>query len=112
AKVAREAARDRAYVAGAIGPLGLRIEPYGPTSFAEAREMFKAQAVALLEGGVELFCLETFSDVSEIRQAIAAIRKLCDLPIIAQMTIMTDGNTMIGTTPELFTERVETYSAD
>jgi methionine synthase / methylenetetrahydrofolate reductase(NADPH) len=112
ARVAREAARERAYVAGAIGPLGLRIEPYGPTSFAEAREMFKAQAVALLEGGVDLFCLETFSDVSEIRQAIAAIRELCDLPIIAQMTIMTDGNTMFGTTPELFTERLDEWGAD
>ncbi|HKN82528.1 MAG TPA: homocysteine S-methyltransferase family protein, partial [Pyrinomonadaceae bacterium] len=75
AKVAREAARDRAYVAGAIGPLGLRIEPYGPTSFDEARELFKAQAEALLEGGVDLFILETFSDVSEIRQAIAAIKQ-------------------------------------
>src|ERR687893_203031 len=59
AKVAREAAGDRAYVAGAIGPLGLRIEPYGPTSYAEARELFKQQVVALLEGGVDLFCLET-----------------------------------------------------
>jgi methionine synthase I (cobalamin-dependent)/5,10-methylenetetrahydrofolate reductase len=112
ARVAREAAGERAYVAGAIGPLGLRIEPYGPTSFAEAREMFKAQAVALLEGGVDLFCLETFSDVSEIRQAIAAVRELCDLPIIAQMTIMTDGNTMFGTTPELFTERLDEWGAD
>jgi homocysteine S-methyltransferase len=112
ARVAREAAGERAYVAGAIGPLGLRIEPYGPTSFAEAREMFKAQAEALLEGGVDLFCLETFSDVSEIRQAIAAVRELCDLPIIAQMTIMTDGNTMFGTTPELFTERLDEWGAD
>jgi homocysteine S-methyltransferase len=74
--------------------------------------MFKAQAVALLEGGVDLFCLETFSDVSEIRQAIAAVRELCDLPIIAQMTIMTDGNTMFGTTPELFTERLDEWGAD
>jgi methionine synthase I (cobalamin-dependent)/5,10-methylenetetrahydrofolate reductase len=112
AKVAREAAGDRAYVAGAIGPLGLRIEPYGPTSFDEARDLFKAQAVALLEGGVDLFCLETFSDVSEMRQAIAAVRELCDLPIIAQMTIMTDGNTMFGTTPELFTERLDEWGAD
>jgi len=112
AKVAREAAGERAYVAGAIGPLGLRIEPYGPTSFAEARDLFKAQAHALLEGGVDLFCLETFSDVSEIRQAIAAIRDVCDLPIIAQMTIMTDGNTMFGTTPELFTERLDEWGAD
>jgi homocysteine S-methyltransferase len=112
ARIAREAAGDRAYVAGAIGPLGLRIEPYGPTSFEEAKEMFKAQAVALLEGGVDLFCLETFSDVSEIRQAIAAIRELCDLPIVAQMTIMTDGNTLFGTTPELFTERLDKWGAD
>ncbi|HET7160411.1 MAG TPA: homocysteine S-methyltransferase family protein, partial [Burkholderiales bacterium] len=112
AKVAREAAGERAYVAGAIGPLGLRIEPYGPTSFEEARELFKAQVVALLEGGVELFCLETFSDVSEIRQAIAAIREVCNLPIIAQMTIMTDGNTMFGTTPALFTERLDEWGAD
>ncbi|HET7287770.1 MAG TPA: bifunctional homocysteine S-methyltransferase/methylenetetrahydrofolate reductase, partial [Pyrinomonadaceae bacterium] len=112
AKIAREAAADRAYVAGAIGPLGLRIEPYGPTSFDEARDMFKAQAVGLLEGGVELFCLETFSDVSEMRQAISAVREVCDLPIIAQMTIMTDGNTMFGTTPELFTERLDEWGAD
>jgi len=112
ARVAREAAGDRAYVAGAIGPLGLRIEPYGPTSYDEARDLFKAQAVALLEGGVDLFCLETFSDVSEIRQAIAAVRELCDLPIIAQMTIMTDGNTLFGTTPEILTERLDNWGAD
>ncbi len=112
AKLAREAAGDRAYVAGAIGPLGLRIEPYGPTSFEEAKEMFKDQASALLEGNLDLFVLETFSDVSEIRQAIRAIRELCDLPIIAQMTIMTDGNTQFGTTPEVFTERLDQWGAD
>ena len=112
AKLAREAAAERAYVAGAIGPLGVRIEPYGPTSFDEAKDLFKAQAIALLEGGVDLFCLETFSDVSEIRQAIRAIRELCDLPIIAQMTIMTDGNTVFGTTPEIFTERLDQWGAD
>ena len=112
ARLAREAAKDRAYVAGAIGPLGLRIEPYGPTSFDEAKEMFRAQAVGLLEGGIDLFIVETFSDVSEIRQAIRAIRELCDLPIIAQMTIMTDGNTLFGTTPEVFTERLDQWGAD
>jgi methionine synthase / methylenetetrahydrofolate reductase(NADPH) len=112
AKLAREAAKERAYVAGAIGPLGLRIEPYGPTSFDEAKDLFSAQAAALLEGGVDLFIVETFSDVSEIRQAIRAIRELCDLPIIAQMTIMTDGNTLFGTTPEVFTERLDVWGAD
>ncbi len=112
ARVAREAAADRAYVAGAVGPLGLRIEPYGPTSFDEAKDLFKAQASALLDGGVDLFILETFSDLSEIRQAMRAVRELCDLPIIAQMTIQTDGNTLFGTTPEHLTERLDQWGAD
>src|ERR687884_669197 len=112
ARLAREAAAGRAHVAGAIGPLGLRIEPYGPTSFDEAKEMFKQQAEALLEGGVDLFILETFSDVSEVRQAIRAVRELSDLPIIAQMTISLDGNTSFGTTPEVFTARLDEWGAD
>ncbi|HEX8069812.1 MAG TPA: bifunctional homocysteine S-methyltransferase/methylenetetrahydrofolate reductase [Pyrinomonadaceae bacterium] len=112
ARLAREAAGARAYVAGAIGPLGLRIEPYGPTSYDEAKEMFKAQAAALLEGGVDLFVLETFSDISEIRQALRAVRELCDLPVVAQMAIHTDGNTSYGTTPEVFTARLDEWGAD
>jgi len=112
ARVAREAAGDEAYVAGAIGPLGLRIEPLGPTSFDEARDLFKQQATALLEGGVDLFVLETFSDLSEIQQAIRGIRELCDLPIIAQIAVYTDGNTAYGTTPEVFTEKLDEYGAD
>src|SRR3989440_7619047 len=111
-RIAREAAGGRCFVAGAVGPLGLRIEPYGPTSFDEAKEMFKEQAAALLEGGVDLFILETFSDISEIRQAIAAVRELCDLPVVAQMTINEDCNTTFGTTPEVFTARLEEWGAD
>src|SRR5215212_843233 len=112
ARLAREAACGRCFVAGAVGPLGLRIEPYGPTSFDEAKELFKQQAEALLEGGVDLFILETFSDVSEVRQAIRAVRELSDLPIIAQMTISLDGNTSFGTTPEVFTARLDEWGAD
>jgi homocysteine S-methyltransferase len=111
-KLAREAAGENVFVAGAVGPLDLRIEPYGPTSFDEAKEMFSEQIAALLEGGVDLFVLETFSDLSEIRQAIRAVRELCDLPIVAQMTISTDGKTMFGATPEVLTQRLEEYGAD
>ncbi|MBV9928726.1 MAG: bifunctional homocysteine S-methyltransferase/methylenetetrahydrofolate reductase [Acidobacteria bacterium] len=111
-RLAREAAGGGCYVAGAVGPLGLRIEPYGPTSFDEAKELFKQQAEALLEGGVDLFILETFSDVSEVRQAIRAVRELSDLPIVAQMTISLDGNTSFGTTPEVFTARLDEWGAD
>jgi len=56
----------------AVGPLGLRIEPYGPTSFDEARKCLRTRVSALLEGGVDLFVLETFADLSELQQAIKA----------------------------------------
>ena len=112
ARIAREAACGRCYVAGAVGPLGLRIEPYGPTSYDEARDMFKEQISALLEGGVDLLILETFSDLAEMRQAIRAVRELCDLPVVAQMTVNEDCNTTFGTTPEVFTARLEEWGAD
>src|SRR5882757_229898 len=112
AQIAREAAGTRAFVAGAVGPLGLRIEPYGPTSFDEAKAMFTAQVSDLLEGGVELFVLETFSDISELHQAIKAVRELCDLPIVAQVTIQMDGNTLFGATAEVFTTQLDEWGAD
>jgi len=112
AKIAREAAGDRVFVAGAIGPLGLRIEPFGPTSFDEAKEMYKEQVEALLEGGVDLFVLETFSEVPVIEQAIRAVRELSDLPIVAQMAIQMDGKTTFGTTPEAFTAALDALDVD
>jgi methionine synthase / methylenetetrahydrofolate reductase(NADPH) len=112
ARIAREAAGDRVFVAGAMGPLGLRIEPYGPTSFDEAKELYKEQAEALVEGGVDLFILETFSDVAVIEQAIRAVREVSDLPIVAQMTIQMDGNTTFGTQPEIFTARLDKLGVD
>jgi homocysteine S-methyltransferase len=112
ARIAQEAAGDKVFVAGAVGPLGLRIEPFGPTSFDEARDMFKEQVEALLEGGVDLFILETFSELSAIEQAIRAVRELCDLPIVAQMTIQMDGKTTFGTTPEALTKALDAWGVD
>jgi homocysteine S-methyltransferase len=112
AQIARAAAGNHVCVAGAIGPLGLRIEPYGPTSFDEAREMFTTQVSALLEGGVDLFVLETFSDLSELEQAIRAVKDLCDLPIVAQVTIQMDGNTLFGATEEVFTTKLDEWGVD
>jgi len=112
ARIAREAANGRVFVAGAIGPLGLRIEPFGPTSFDEAKDMFKEQAEGLLEGGVDLFILETFSELSVIEQAIRAVRELCDLPIVAQMTIQADVKTTFGTSPEVFTSKLDELGVD
>jgi methionine synthase / methylenetetrahydrofolate reductase(NADPH) len=112
AHIAREAAGEKAYVAGAIGPLGIRIEPFGPTSFGEAKDLYKEQVEGLLEGGVDLFILETFSELPVIEQAIRAVREISDLPIVAQMTIQMDGKTVFGTTPEVFTARLDEIGAD
>ena len=112
ATIAKEAAGENVFVAGAIGPLGLRIEPFGPTSYDEAKEMFKEQAAALAEGGVDLFVIETFSELSEIQQAIRAVREVCDLPIVAQMTIQSDLKTSFGTAPEIFTAALEEEGVD
>ena len=112
ARLARKAAGDSVFVAGAIGPLGIRIEPYGPTGRDEAREMIKRQARALLEGGVDVFLLETFANVAEIEAGIQAIREICSLPIIAQMTIANDGRTVYGDRPRAIAKKLEAAGAD
>ena len=69
----------------------MRVEPWGKTGVDEAEAMFRDQAQALLDGKVDLFILETFRDLNEIGAAIAAVRSICDLPIVAQMTTEEDG---------------------
>lgn len=112
ARLARKAARDQAYVAGAIGPLGVRIEPWGKMGTDEAEAYFREQAEALAEGGVDLFVLETFRDLNEMGAAIAAVRSVSKLPVVAQMTIEDDGNSLDGTPPEQFAPEMERRGAD
>ena len=112
AKLAREAAGERAAVLGAIGPLGIRVEPFGEMSLDEARAMYERQARGLLEGGVQGFILETFSDVAELGAALQAVRGCSDLPIIAQMTVGTDGKTHYGTDPVVFGPELAAMGAD
>ena len=112
ATIARHAARDAAWVAGSIGPLGIRIEPWGKTGVDEAEAAFREQAAALLEGGVDVFVLETFRDLNEIKAAIRAVRSVSTLPIVAQMTTEDDGNSLDGTPPETFAPELEHAGAD
>ena len=112
ARIARHAARETAWVAGSIGPLGVRIEPWGRTGVEEAEEAFREQAAALAEGGVDLFILETFRDVNELKAAIRAVRSVGSYPIVAQMTTEDDGNTLDGTPPETFAPELERAGAD
>jgi len=112
ARLARAAAGDRVSVLGAVGPLGVRIEPFGPTSREEAFTFFRRQVDGLLTGGVDGFILETFSDLDEIHAALRAVRSACDLPAITQMTIGTDGLTHYGTDPETFAKQLAEWGAD
>lgn len=113
-RLAREAAGEAAFVAGSVGPLGIRIEPLGPTSFAEARAMFREQIEALVEAGVDLLILETFYDLNELREAIFAAREVAggELAVVAQVTIDDYGNLPDGTDTETFTRRLDEWPAD
>jgi methionine synthase I (cobalamin-dependent)/5,10-methylenetetrahydrofolate reductase len=114
ARLAREAAKSfDGYVAGSVGPLGVRIEPLGKISLEEAYASFLEQVQALVEGGVDLIVLETFGYMEELRQAIRAAREVKpDLPLIAQVTIDDEGNCLDGSTPETFTQRLLDWGAD
>jgi methionine synthase I (cobalamin-dependent)/5,10-methylenetetrahydrofolate reductase len=114
AELAREASGDAAVlVAGAVGPLGVRLEPYGPTSADEARAVFREQMAGLRDGGVDVFIVETFADLHEIQQAIAAARELdTSIPVIAQVTVGTDLVTPFGATPEDIARALDSWGAD
>jgi methionine synthase / methylenetetrahydrofolate reductase(NADPH) len=111
-QIAKDVAQGAAYVGGSIGPLGIRVEPYGKLSVEEARKIFAEQIAALAEGGVDLLSLETFSDLREIEAAILAAKELCDLPIMAQLTLEEDGNSLDGTPPETFGLFLEELGVD
>ncbi len=114
AQLAREAAKSfDVWVGGAVGPLGIRIEPLGKTSFAEARAAFREQIAALVEGGVDLIILETFGYIEELHQAMLAFRDVgAKIPLIAQVTMDEDGNCLDGSTPESFAPWLEEWGAD
>ncbi len=112
AQIARHVAREQAYVAGAIGPLGIRVEPWGKTGLDEAEQAFREQAEALAEGGVDLFMLETFRDLSELGAAVRGVRAVSRLPIVAQITTGEDGLTADGAPPEQFTPALAALAVD
>lgn len=101
-RLARQVAGDRAYVAGAIGPLGVPIEPDGRTSLEDAERYFREHAEALGDAVVDLFILETFRSVHELRAAVRAVRATSGLPVVAQMTLVETGHTPDGVSPEVF----------
>jgi methionine synthase I (cobalamin-dependent)/5,10-methylenetetrahydrofolate reductase len=110
--LARRATGPHCAVVGAIGPLGVRLEPFGALGRDEAEAAFGRQVDGLLAGGVDGFCLETFSDVDELETALRAVRSRSDFAVMAQVTVGPDGRTAYGTAPEAFGPALEAAGAD
>jgi homocysteine S-methyltransferase len=113
-ELARRARRGtNVYVAGAVGPLGIRIEPLGKTAREEARAAFATQIRVLVDAGVDLLILETFGYLGELHQAILAAREVdANIPVVAQVTIDEDGNCLDGSSPEHYGARLTEWRAD
>ena len=117
ARLARQAISESdlagsAFVAGCVGPLGQILEPYGPTSLGSARESFREQASALLEGGVDLFILESFKDLQETLLALESVKDISSLPVAALISLDENGLGTFGVHPEWFLEKLCDAGAD
>lgn len=97
---AADTAKDRkVYLAGDLTMTGAMLAPMGEMTLPELIDIYKEQASALLDGGVDLFVVETMTSLAETRAAVIAIREICDLPIMATLTFEADGRTLFGTDP-------------
>jgi len=112
ARDAREISGHSVFVAGAIGPTGRMLASVGDVRPDEVRLAIREQTEALLEGGVDLIILETFPDLAELREAIAAVKSACDLPVIAQCTFQRDNRTLGGEPPDEVANVASALGAD
>ncbi|MCQ3937421.1 MAG: bifunctional homocysteine S-methyltransferase/methylenetetrahydrofolate reductase [Chloroflexi bacterium] len=99
-------------IAGDVGPLGVRIAPYGRVKLEEAREAFAEQIKALAEAGADLIVIETMSDLYEIKEAITAAKENCSLPVVASVTFTRDDRTLLGDDPIKVARRISEAGAD
>ena len=112
-EIAREAAGDRAFVAGDIGPLGELLAPLGKRTYEEAVELFAEQAAALAEAGADVLYIETMSSLEEVQAAIEGARRAApDLPLTATLSFDTKGRTNMGVRPEQAAKKLAELGVD
>lgn len=100
-------------IAGDIGPLGVRLAPFGKVHLEEAHEVFREQITSLAKAGVDCFIIETMTDLYEVREAILAAREVApEIPIVASMTFTRDDRTLLGDKPEKVAKKIAEYGAD
>lgn len=110
--ISKEAAGEKAFVAGDMTMTGESLKPLGKLSLEELIEVYKEQAKALWEAGVDLFVVETMMSLAETRAAVIAIKETCDLPIMVSMTFGEDGKTLYGSSPECAVVVLESLGTD
>lgn len=109
----REKQASEAWVAGSVGPLGVRLEPLGKTGLDEARASFAEQITALAEAGADLLILETMPALNEAQQALIAAHECApDLPVIVLVTVDEEGNCLDGAPPEQAAALLTSWGAD
>ena len=97
----KEKQASHAWVAGTVGPLGVRLEPLGKTGLDEARAAFAEQIQVLTRAGVDLLIVETMPALNEAREALAAAREAApELPVLVMVTVDEEGNCLDGSSPE------------
>ena len=113
-RLAREAASEGIYVAGAMGPLGVHLEPLGAMALGEARDVFREHAQALCDAGVDLLVLETFTDLTELREAVLAAREAAgdEMVIVAQVAIGDSGELPGGASALDFVRQANDWPVD
>ncbi len=112
ARLAARSASKRVFILGDVGPLGVRIAPFGRVQPEQARQAFREQIESLVEAGVDGIILETFSDLYEIKEAIQAAKEISSLPVIASMTFTRDDLTLLGDTPAHAARTLFEYGAE
>jgi homocysteine S-methyltransferase len=101
------------FIAGDVGPLGVRLAPFGRVQPEQARAAFAEQISALARAGSDIIIIETMTDLFEIREAISASRKVAPhLPIIASMTFTRDNRTLLGDSPAKVARSLQEFGAD
>jgi methionine synthase I (cobalamin-dependent) len=110
-QLAKTATQGRVLVAGAMGPLGRELTEHGPMTRNEAGQMFREQGQALVDAGVDLLILETFSNTEELLTAVGAVSDLSDVPIVAQMTVNEQNETIYGERVDQALARIARHEA-
>lgn len=109
ARLAREAAAGRALVAGSIGPLGKPLAPLGNIAVDDAVAAYRDQARGLVEGGVDLFFIETMPSLDQAKAALDAVRAESSLPVVVSLTFNEEGTTFYGDRPEEVVRALESW---